>query len=243
MGVWTEFDVLIHNPSILFEDTKPIKHFQQLFDWQTHVRVALESGDVTDIGEYDSYGHVDVGDKSYQIIEYLDDNEGFMITDYTYQCIKNHKLFKGGNIYQMLLEYKKYDKKIKTGPPSNYIGTQDVIVSSEKDNDIYVRIGIEDWAFINPILSEGQRNKERINNIVNDLMEFSDKTTFKELKPKPKIVSEHYECEDRFWEIIYDAKNGGETNIIYGKKITKEEPLDKIKKLIESKVKAGYTKT
>ena len=36
---------------------------------------------------------------------------------------------------------------------------------------------------------------------------------------------------------------GGEINIIYGKKITKDEPLDKIKKLIESKIKAGYTKT
>ena len=245
MGVWTEYDVLIHNPAILFEDTecKHIENFEKLFDWQTHVRVALESGEITDIGNYDSYGRVEVGDKIYEITEYSDINEGLMITDYTYQCIKNHKLYKGENIYQMLLEYKKYGKNINRGPPSNYVGNQDVIVSREQDYNGYVRIGIEDWAFIDPTLPEGNRNKERINNIVNDLMEFCVKTEFGELKPKPKIVTEHYECDDRFWEIVYDAKNGGEINIVYGKKITKEEPLDKIKKLIESKVKAGYTKT
>ena len=107
MGAWAEFDVLIHNPAILFEDTEGehIENFEKLFDWQTHVRVALESGVVTDIGNYDSYGRVEVGDKIYEITEYSDINEGFMITDYTYQCIKNHMLYKGENIYQMLLEY------------------------------------------------------------------------------------------------------------------------------------------
>ena len=41
MGVWTEFDVLIHNPAVLLEDTEgePIENFEKLFDWQTHVRV------------------------------------------------------------------------------------------------------------------------------------------------------------------------------------------------------------
>ena len=77
MGVWTEYDVLIHNPAVLLEDTEgePIENFEKLFDWQSHVRVALESGEITDIGNYDSYGRVEVGDKTYEITEYSDDSD------------------------------------------------------------------------------------------------------------------------------------------------------------------------
>ncbi len=169
MGVWTVFDVLIDNPGyVMIEGDYDDENANTKYGWQSDVRVVTKSGEVTEIGYYDSYGRVVLNNKEYEISENSDEQEGVMISDVTWNYIKNHKSYKDMNLYHMLTSY----RNINTGPPFKYVGQQDVIITSDRDN-YYGAVCVEDeWAFIDPSLPEGARNKERIESIVNNFMEY-----------------------------------------------------------------------
>ena len=59
---------------------------------------------VTEIGSYDSYGRVVLNNKEYEISENSDEQEGVMISDVTWNYIKNHKSYKDMNLYHMLTQ-------------------------------------------------------------------------------------------------------------------------------------------
>lgn len=243
MGVWTEFDALINNPAIFYSeyDETETEESVKKYSWQKKVRCVLLSGEVTSIGYYNKSGYVIVGKKKYKLKNINGDEQGYIITDYTYQSIVKHKSYKkSNNLYSMIKLYKNYKNRINTGPPAKYIRKQEVWFdhfNNDNANNTVI-IGKTDWAFINPNLDLGYKNKLRINNIIDDFMKFSHEIQNKQ----NNIVTHNFEKDGNFWQIKYDEINGGYVKIMYGKIIEKRETLAKIRKLIETKVKSGYVK-
>lgn len=192
--------------------------------------------------------------------------EGIFITDKTYKYLLKNKKFKkctkGKNLYKLIEQFLK--KKIKTQLEDykysqdcrlydkNEYQDEDYNTYSKKDKLFFGYILEKDiWKFVNPDskTKEGKKNKKRIEDIINKFVEFAckEKNINKNLKKNNRIISLKLIYKDvkssKYWNIEY---NNTDYKVHYGKTgtkgltLSKKSSLDKIEKLIESKIKKGY---
>ena len=189
--------------------------------------------------------------------------EGIFITDKTYKYLLKNKKFKkctkGKNLYKLIKQFLK--KNIKT-QLENYKYSQDCKLYdkdeyqdeefnnySNKNKLFFGYILDKDiWKFVNPDskTKEGIKNRKRIEGIINKFVKFACKQKNKN-KNIDGIISLKFIYKDikssKYWNIEY---TNTEYKVHYGRvgtkglTLSKKLSLNKIEKLIESKIKKDY---
>ena len=265
MGIYTIYDILTDNPGFI-----DIKHNKKLYEWNNKVRVILKDGSVSDIGHYNGEGSVYMGKekkylfdfflkrKEYWVVDsdtinFNNEYDGFLINDYVYNLLlknKNYKkCIKNKNLYELLLSYIPKKKKSLS---TNLIGMQQIYIPENDNNNSdskFIKKNI--WTLTNPNLStiDAKKNKKRIEKIIDNFFTFSckfiknsDKSKIKKIVQIKLIYKD--DKSNKFWNIEYTPN---EYKVNYGKKNTngqkkyKKSNIKDIEKLIESKLKKGYT--
>ena len=149
-----------------------------LYEWNRVLRVITPEGNISQIGQSDSYGNVKVNNVLYQIIvceqfkkgeikcKYYADDEpkGLMIHDVVYKYLLEHKYYdkiSNHNLYELLLKFVNNPER-NTETMRHYVGNQDIyIIGSEKEPE-YLS---EDELVNDEILFSGKKlsTKEREN--------------------------------------------------------------------------------
>ena len=176
MGFITGYSEIIGNPTDI-RLPKRLNRLEGQFSWQGRVRAVLKSGNVTPIGYYDGYGRIEVGNNKYnldaKVGRGVGSGEAFMITDYVYQKIIDHrKYYSEMNLYTMLLNNSRFtDREIK------FLGYKDELTELSmfrlNPNRSKIIIGEDDWYYMDPRreTDKGKKSKERIERLVNDFMD------------------------------------------------------------------------
>lgn len=260
MGIFTIYDILTGNPGAIHNLTGENK---KIYGWNEKVRAVLKDGSVSKIGHYEYNGDVvykdtkksvfDLFPKEHRIAVIDDeiydyDADGFLLNNKVYNLLKKNKKFKKctkkKNLYQLLDKFIiKNNKKLNT----NLSGMQQTYIpennKDENKDDKFIKKRL--WMLVDPDLDtkDGKRNKERINKIINNFLEFACKymSNIEGITQLKFIFKDNK--SDKFWNIEY---TNNEYKVHYGKtgtkgqKISKKVSLDKIEKLIEGKKKKGY---
>ena len=191
----------------------PEKINSDQFKWQGRVRAVLPSGYVTPVGYYDSPlsrregihgdGRIVVGNNRYSLDIYgrrarrrgIGSGNAFMITDYVYRKIKNHKKYKRGmNLYKMILAYSSF-----TYRQEGLLGYKDEVRAGRwfgRSSSSYIVIGKDDWKYTDPNMEtrKGKKSRARIESIVNHFMDatlnpfFLTHMILKQIKWEKKFV-------------------------------------------------------
>lgn len=181
-----EYSEIIGNP---VEVRVPEKINSDQFKWQGRVRAVLPSGYVTPVGYYDSLvnnssGRVVVGNNRYNPW-YV-----FIITDYVYRKIKNHKKYKTGmNLYKMILAYDSFTSREK-----ELLGYKHEVRVGRwfgRSSSSYIVIGKDDWKYTDPNMEtrKGKKSRARIESIVNHFMDHYETHMIpKQIKWEKKFV-------------------------------------------------------
>ena len=176
MGFFTGYSEIIGNPTDI-RLPKRLKRLEGQFSWQGRVRAVLKSGNVTPIGYYDGYGRIEVGNNKYNLDEKVGRGVGsgdaFMITDYVYQKIIDHKKYYSEmNLYTMLLNNSRF-----TDRETKILGYKDELIELSvfrlNPNRSKIIFGEDDWYYTDPRreTDKGKKSKERIERLVNEFMD------------------------------------------------------------------------
>jgi len=176
MGFFTGYSEIIGNPTDI-RLPKRLKRLEGQFSWQGRVRAVLKSGNVTPIGYYDGYGRIEVGNNKYNLDEKVGRGVGsgdaFMITDYVYQKIIDHKKYYSEmNLYTMLLNNSRF-----TDRETKILGYKDELIELSvfrlNPNRSKIIFEEDDWYYTDPRreTDKGKKSKERIERLVNEFMD------------------------------------------------------------------------
>lgn len=190
-----EYSEIIGNP---VEVRVPEKINSDQFKWQGRVRAVLPSGYVTPVGYYDSQTHIFAplvfhSNGSGRVV--LGNNRYdpwyvFLITDYVYRKIKNHKKYKRGmNLYKMILAYSSFTSREK-----KLLGYKHEVRVGRwfgRSSSSYIVIGKDDWKYTDPNMEtrKGKKSRARIESIVNHFMDHYETHMIpKQIKWEKKFV-------------------------------------------------------
>lgn len=187
MGYFILGDAITDNPASVIDETEELPNFDTNYGWQMKVRVVLKNNaEITDVGYYDDYGHVEVGPSQYAVgIEGGDERDGIMLTAYTAEQLQKHKHFQTckPHLFELLNTYAGASERVRDTKMAPYAKGRcqniRIVASNANDDDgddidPIIRENTSNITFfLDPSVEAGAQNKKRIQRLVNNFFKWA----------------------------------------------------------------------